>query len=292
MKIRFGVSRPYWETMKADHWPDFNWLVEHDLTEIDLAYRYDVKCRHNYNPSYHPSLNSVARHAFPGLEKITASYSQSMQDIFALTLLNGKSNGTYLELGAREPINFNNTYLLSQFGWNGISIDINESLTEKWVRDRAQDIFIAHDAFSLDYEKLLNQYKIPKQIDYLQIDIDHPEQHLVLKDLLDSGFRFSVITYEHSEQDVSSLLLTHGYVKLIENITYLDFELDSHIAYEDWWIDPSVINPAIQQKFLTIGKNKVYPFELFCLPNSVDHLMPAVLKQKNIWGSIFKSKKL
>ena len=61
---------------------------------------------------------------FNGLESIDKNYSESFQDIFVLQCFNGKKNGTYLEIGAGNPISGNNTYLLSdKFGWEGLSID-------------------------------------------------------------------------------------------------------------------------------------------------------------------------
>ena len=39
------------------------------------------------------------RKKFSGVENIKENYSQSMQDIFVLTMLNGKKNGIYIEIG-------------------------------------------------------------------------------------------------------------------------------------------------------------------------------------------------
>lgn len=292
MKLRFGVSKPYWNTMRAPWWPDYEQLASSELADLDPGYATDVQRRHNHNPSYHSSMLDVARHVAPGMSTVTGSYSQSMQDIFVLTLLNGKTSGTYLELGATFPINFNNTYLLSsEFGWRGISVEI-ANLAHEWQEIRPQDTFINRDAFTLDYAKLFDQYQMPKQIDYLQVDIDNPKQHELLATLLATDRRFSVITYEHdifrgdlTEKTQSDLLLNkHGYVKLIENITCFDFAQDQHVAFEDWWIDPAVIDPEIQAKFLCTGQTQVYPWELFCQPNTVDNLVQDVMAQKNIWN--------
>lgn len=291
MKTRFGVSKPYWNTMRAPWWPEYDSLVQTDLANLDPNYAADVQRRHNHNPSYHPSMLNVARHVAPGIESVTGSYSQSMQDIFVLTLLNGRRNGVYLELGATFPINFNNTYLLSsEFNWRGISVEIVD-LTQEWKDLRPNDIFVRSDAFLIDYPKLFEQYQIPERIDYFQMDIDDIRQHQLLETLLNTGRRFSVITYEHdvfrgdtTEKDRSTDLLNkHGYVKLIENITCLDFSTDEHVAFEDWWIDPTDVDSKIQEKFLTLNKDKVYPFELFCRTKTVDNLVDAVLAQKNIW---------
>jgi hypothetical protein len=292
MQPRFGVTQPYWETMKAPHWPDFNWLITHHIDELDESYRDDVSKRHFHNPSYHPSMSQIARHRFNGIDKITTSYSQSMQDIFILTLLNGKTNGTYLELGAFDPVNWNNTYLLSQFGWTGVSIDIIKTLESTWKEKRPTSIFIGQDAFTIDYSALLEKYNFPKQIDFLQVDIDDVNANILLDSLLLLGYRFSVIMAEHDffipgnadeKLGLENVLNKHNYKRLVENVTCKDFGSDDHVPYEDWWIDVSQIDIAIQEKFLTVGLEKVWPFELFCLPNSVDHLMPRVLNQKNIW---------
>jgi hypothetical protein len=293
MQSRFGVSKPYWDKMKAPHWPEFDWLVRHELTELDRSYQNDVISRHFHNPSYHPSMNQLARHKFNGLDSITASYSQSMQDIFTLTLLNGKTNGTYLELGSNDPVDFNNTYLLSQFGWKGISVDIEKWLIPVWKEKRPNSTFVCHDAVTIDYNDLLKKYNFPQQVDFLQVDIDQLNTSDFLETLFSINYRFSVITVEHDiynpdcageKMSLEKVLIKHNYKRLIENITCLDFKLDKHVPYEDWWIDPNQIDKDIQEKFFTVGLEKVYPFELFCLPNSVDHLMPSVLNQKNIWN--------
>ena len=43
---------------------------------------------------------------------IKANHSQAYQDLFVLTMLSGKKNGRYLEIGGNHPSEFNNTYLL------------------------------------------------------------------------------------------------------------------------------------------------------------------------------------
>jgi len=50
--------------------------------------------------------------------------SQAGQELFVIAMTQGKTNGTWLELGCGHPINSNNTYLLEKrLGWSGISID-------------------------------------------------------------------------------------------------------------------------------------------------------------------------
>jgi len=52
------------------------------------------------------------------------SKSQAGQDLFIIAMTQGKSHGTWLEIGCGDPIRSNNTYLLEKkLGWTGISID-------------------------------------------------------------------------------------------------------------------------------------------------------------------------
>ena len=67
------------------------------------------------------------RKKFSGVENIKENYSQSMQDIFVLTMLNGKRNGVYIEIGADQPVLVNNSYLLeTEYDWSGVSFEIDD----------------------------------------------------------------------------------------------------------------------------------------------------------------------
>ena len=49
-------------------------------------------------------FDSRLKKSFSGVERVTQNYSQALQDIFVLTM-NGKENGTYVEIGGAHPIN-------------------------------------------------------------------------------------------------------------------------------------------------------------------------------------------
>ena len=52
------------------------------------------------------------------------SNSREHQDFFVLSVLDKKQKGTYVEIGAAAPIDYNNTYLLeSSFNWTGVSVE-------------------------------------------------------------------------------------------------------------------------------------------------------------------------
>ena len=75
----------------------------------------------NYWPRYSIKDHYRLRHNFSGSEKIKTNWSQSMQDIFVLSMLDGKRNGVYVEIGADKPKIINNSYLLEKkFGRRGV----------------------------------------------------------------------------------------------------------------------------------------------------------------------------
>ena len=55
------------------------------------------------------------------------SYSQCGEDLFIENFFKNKNYGTYLDIGAFNPIKFSNTLLLYKKGWKGINIDLNQT---------------------------------------------------------------------------------------------------------------------------------------------------------------------
>jgi len=190
---------------------------------------------------------------FSGSENIENNYSQSMQDMFVLSVLDGKRNGVYVEIGADKPRVINNSYLLeSQYDWSGVSFEI-ESDKVNYFNTIRKNKCICADATKFDYKSLFDERKYPKQIDYLQLDCDPPQITLeCLKKLPIEDYRFSVITFETDlyagGQDVQTehwkILTSLGYQRVVKNIK------NEGNPYEDWWIDPLVIGEHMWKQFL------------------------------------------
>lgn len=210
-----------------------------------------------YNNSKYERLKFKFEHS----EEIDQNYSQAYQDMFVLSMLNGKKNGTFLEIGAWNPTFLNNSFLLeNKFGWNGISIDIEPGI-EQQHKNLRNNIFILDNALSINYEKLLTEHNFPNQIDYLSLDIEpHSKTLTCLKLLPLDKYRFSVITFETDFYDKISegeemchkvrnesreLLLSKGYVLIAGNIC----NVTNEDAFEDWYIDPTVVSEDIYKKF-------------------------------------------
>jgi hypothetical protein len=197
--------------------------------------------------NFNKHQNIKLKHFFKNSDIIDQNYSEAFQDLFVLTVLNGKPNGTYLEIGAGDPVYGNNTFLLeTKFNWKGIALDIDENIVNLYNNKR-QNKCLCKNALNINYENFLSGLNYPKNIDYLQIDCDPSEvSYQILLNLPLDTYKFGVITYEHdyycdqtkSFQHTSSKYLeSYGYVKVISNIAP-----DNHRNYEDWWIHPDLVN--------------------------------------------------
>jgi len=205
------------------------------LSKKDSIKRYDRSMLHNL------------RYQFKDIESIDNNYSQIYQDIFVLAMLNGKQNGTYLEIGSSDPYYNNNTALLeNKFAWSGLGIEIDDNIVRRYKEKRKNPIICA-DALLLDYTKLLNKYyNHTNYIDYLQIDVDPCENsYEVLLSIPFDKYKFGVITYEHdyyiditkSYRDKSrEYLKQFGYKLIVSNVSPND-----SCPFEDWWVHSDMI---------------------------------------------------
>lgn len=170
--------------------------------------------------------------------------SQAGQDRFVLDYLNYKRNGFYVEIGAYHSKNISNTYALEKsYGWEGVSFEIVPEYVEEFNMNRTNKCYLT-DATTFDYEVLFDSINAPKQIDYLQIDIDPAKNSLkALMALPLHKYRFSVITFEHDlYQDASHLEIKNKQKDILFNLGYT-LEKENVVCYneqqqfEDWWLD-------------------------------------------------------
>ena len=211
-----------------------------------------------YTTKDHESL----RFPFDGSESIEINYSEAFQDMFVLSVLDGKKNGTYLEIGAGHPTHGNNTFLLeSSFGWTGKALDLDEGFVEAHRKTRKNEC-VLKDAQAVNYESFLKGVGMPRDIDYLQIDCDPPETtYRILMSLPLERHRFAVITYEHDhycddtksfQEKARKYLESYGYFRVVDCIAPDDFR-----SYEDWWVHPDLVDMNRVKSMVEVnGKTK------------------------------------
>lgn len=198
------------------------------------------------------------RFPFKGQDFIFENFSQAFQDIFISMVLRGKVNGKYLEIGGRNPIENNNTYLVHrQFNWSGLTIEFDPVHYPSWQKYRPDSNLLIADALAIDYTEALKIYfgENSRRIDYLQLDIDPSINTLgALKILPLDMWRFSVITFEtdayqgdfRARDESREILSSHGYVPIAKDVSVLYKPVsDIPIPFEDWWVDPLIIDKTI-----------------------------------------------
>jgi len=184
---------------------------------------------------------------FEGLERVERNYSQAYQDMFVLTTLNGKRNGTYLEIGSEEPYYKSNTALLEEeFSWHGISVEIDEPEVIRFRAERSNPVVCA-DATKLNYISLLEKANFPTSIDYLQIDTEPSSTSFeVLLTIPFEKYKFAVVTFEHDHavdfsrtyRDKSRRYLRSlGYELVVPDAGPTDW-----YSFEDWWVEPTLVD--------------------------------------------------
>jgi len=205
-------------------------------------------------PRYFRNNYENLKTKFTGAESIENNWSQSMQDMFVLSMLDGKRNGVYVEIGADQPRVISNTYLLEKdFDWSGISFELDADKVAFFNTIR-ENKCLCEDATLYNYKSLFEEFNYPKQIDYLQLDIDPAEGTLrALKALPLDDYRFSVITYEtdvySSGADIQDeqieILESHGYQLVAKNV-----KCEGN-PYEDWWVDPAIVSEDVWKPYKT-----------------------------------------
>ena len=258
----FGLSEDFYNVKAGADWPSWQNFCDTRLQDCDCEITEEIEQLITSDPKYH--RQTLLKHKFWNIDTINCNFSQAWQDFFVLTMLNGKKNGTYVEIGSGMPVHISNTYLLYKFGYRGLNIDID--YWEGWDNFRPADNPIIEDFFSLDMNELLSDF--PKQIDYLQVDIDPAESSLLaLSNMLKTNHRFTTITFETDlfdnnsvvKEQAKELLVTQGYELVVENVAF-----ENNKPFEDWYVDPGLIDSSILEKIKNTGSEYVLGCNIFC----------------------------
>ena len=187
------------------------------------------------------------------------THEMTNEESFIIDILKEKRNGYYVELGAAHYSNGNNTYLLEKdYDWTGVSFEIVDSMRKEFNLNRKNPCM--GDALSFNYVKHFEENNFPKQIDFLQVDIDggyddagRPvgSPYWTLQGLLAvplNTYRFTVITFEHD----ANMYWRNSAIRDVQReiLDSFGYSLVRRSVYEDWWVDPNVISHGEFRKFL------------------------------------------
>lgn len=242
-KLFHLLADDYADVMDESHYN----AVQNNMTNLgsgpeSQAFRY-------YDKSQYPKL----RFKFPGSETILRTYSQVYQDMFILSMLNGKRNGKYLEIGSAKPWLGNNTALLEmQFDWTGIGLEYKPEFVNEYNSQRKNKSVLA-DATKVNYKKILKELAPDGVVDYLQLDCEPSKTTFdILLMIPFDQFKFAVISYEHDHYVDITRSYRFKSRKYLESMGYelvvSDVSPDGISTFEDWWVHPDLVSREIIEK--------------------------------------------
>ena len=183
---------------------------------------------------------------FNFLRKKDNKFSQSGQDQFAYNI--SGSNGTYLEIGAHDPVINSNTFNLEvKCNWNGISVEYDKSFQISWGDNKLRkNNVVWDDAFNINYSSLIKQRELPNRLNYLSCDIEPAENTFnILKKVISSELNFDFISFEHDKYSIGNkyedlsieYLKNHNYKVAVRDVYSRN---KRYKIYETWFVNNDI----------------------------------------------------
>ena len=202
------------------------------------------------------------------------SKSQIGQDIFAISLLEGKKQGYFVEFGAADGYKLSNTHMLEKkFGWQGILaepsrawhadltlnrkchvdfrcvssesnklVEFLESINPEFSTIKGlqksggheRKIVKNYSVETISLNDLLEFYKAPLEIDFLSIDTEGSELE-ILKSLNFDKYKFAIIVCEHN--------FTPERAEIFGLLSSHGYKRvwSNFTQFDDWYIMPSLV---------------------------------------------------
>ena len=205
---------------------------------------------------------------FNFLRKKDNKFSQSGQDQFAYNI--SGSNGTYLEIGAHDPVINSNTFNLEvKCNWNGISIEYDKSFQISWGDNKLRkNNVVWDDAFNINYSSLIKQRELPNRLNYLSCDIEPAENTFnVLKKVISSELSFDFISFEHDKYSIGNKYEDLS-IEYLKNYNYKVAVKDVYSRnkrykiYETWFVNNDI---DFEEMDYSVWKKEYYKSSKFNL---------------------------
>jgi tetratricopeptide (TPR) repeat protein len=177
--------------------------------------------------------------------------SRSYQDFFVLSLLDGKTDGFFVEVGVDGPVHKNNTYMLENYlGWHGIAFKPRESVDEyalqRTITTHSNKV---ESVYSFD-KRLSDVAPTDKIIDYLHFNfgIDGNYEKF-LNDFPFSSYLFRVVTISHNDFADHSKTIKNKSREIMQSLGYTlvagNIAINGKYSYEDWWVFEDLVNTDV-----------------------------------------------
>jgi len=205
---------------------------------------------------------------FNFLRKKDNKFSQSGQDQFAYNI--SGSNGTYLEIGAHDPVINSNTFNLEvKCNWNGISIEYDKTFQKSWDDNKLRkNNVIWDDAFNINYSSLIKQRELPNRLSYLSCDIEPAENTFnILKKVISSELNFDFISFEHDKYSIGNKYEDLS-IEYLKNYNYKVAVKDVYSRnkrykiYETWFVNNDI---DFEEMDYSVWKKEHYKISKFSL---------------------------
>jgi FkbM family methyltransferase len=244
-----------------------NFISNLKITQKDRFKRLKARESAYYDLEFIKAMEGADRSTCVDL--LDASTSQIRQDLFGLAKTGFKKDGFFIEFGATDGIEFNNTRLMeTQFGWTGIlaepakgwhgdlaqnrtcAIDhrcvwkvsgevleftetprgVNSGLST-FVKPSRKARGTSYDVTTISLNDLLAEHNAPAVIDYASIDTEGSEFD-ILNAVDFDRWSFRVMTVEHNFAPQRDDIYT-----LLTSKGYIRV-LENISRFDDWYIKP------------------------------------------------------
>jgi hypothetical protein len=142
-------------------------------------------------------------------------------------------------------------------------VEYDKSFEESYKTLRSNSIYVIDDARNVNYREILDNNNFPKNMDYLQIDLDVDNKStldtlLLLEQTVFDEYKFATITFEHDiytgnffdTREISRKIFEkRGYLLAFPDVTV--YWNGKHQPFEDWYIHPDLISIDFINKIKT-----------------------------------------
>lgn len=180
------------------------------------------------------------------------SYSQHHEDIIVAKLLKSVKKGTYVDVGANDPVCISNTRYFYEKGWKGINIEPHPEMYNKIIENRKEDINLNIGIASEDGELIF--YKLDKENETSGSTFDKN----IAEELKINGYTISA-EIKMPVMKLSNVFIEHFGDKKIDlmSIDTEGYDLEA-IKGNDW----NRFRPTVLIIETTINKNEIIEFML------------------------------